>query len=93
MRSVVTVGRGDAYYKVTLHDGFVTSYHSRLESDGFVIQKNRATGVERPLRPAPCPFACGYETWAVVPWPRRLLPWPPQSRRGGRGMRCYLSRS
>uniref|UniRef100_A0A7S2CTY9 EF-hand domain-containing protein n=1 Tax=Haptolina brevifila TaxID=156173 RepID=A0A7S2CTY9_9EUKA len=58
--AAVAAGRGDAHYDITYPPnhpapvrGSTQQYHARLELDGFVIQKNKATGVERPLRPAP----------------------------------------
>jgi len=59
--AAVAVDRGEAYYEISYPDGVPPrvapgasfKYHARLDNDGFCVQKNTATGAERPLRPAP----------------------------------------
>ena len=57
--AAVAACRGDAHYTISYPktrkypEGFTQEYHATLSSDGFVNQKNVATGVDRPLRPAP----------------------------------------
>jgi len=55
--AAVAVGRGDAYYDITHRAGKSAgetfSYHAKLGTDGFVLQRNTRTGAERQVRPAP----------------------------------------
>lgn len=59
--AAVAAGRGDAHYSLSYPNdhprpdvrGSTQRYHARLEGDGFIVQRNVQTGLERPLRPAP----------------------------------------
>ena len=55
--AAVAVGRGEAYYNIQHTCGPAAGnefkYHASLGEDGFIVQKNVGTGMERKVRPAP----------------------------------------
>ena len=55
--AAVAVGRGDAFYTIEHAAGRAAGtsqrYHARLAEDGFIVQRNIGTGVERRVRAAP----------------------------------------